>query len=107
MTNNKFYNDKYTGGLTNLLCHFLEDTYLPVEEQDDRKTIQKYVSIFDSEIIIKTISNGREVLELTDFPDDWIGETTNRWFENPEKTKSWLINITNTLELEAKKTGKL
>ena len=107
MTNDKFYNDKYTGGLTNLLCHFLEDTYLPSEEQDDKKTIQKYVNIFDSEILKKTIDNGREVLKLNFFPDDWVGETTNRWFENPEKTKLWLTEIINLLEAEALKAGKL
>ncbi len=100
------YNEIYDD-LSCLLLFFLEDTYLPQEEQNDKITILRYVKTFDKDTLNNTILDFQEVLQLEHFPAEWIGKTTNRWFENSYKTKLWLTNIINLLEAEAKKAGKL
>lgn len=98
---------QYMGGLTNLLCYFLEDTYLPPEEVDDHKTIKRYVATFDKKVLEKTMTQALEVLALYDFPDEWIGNTANRYYKDKQAYKEWIKWIVDTLEQEAKKQGKL
>src|SRR5574343_1415491 len=99
---------------TSFLLHFLEDLYLPVEEQDDFKTIERFISIFDGKKIKQTLKEGREILAMEPFPASWIKVTIgdrypfddpNRYF--PEEYKNWTCSILDTLESEAKKAGKI
>jgi hypothetical protein len=94
-----------------LLCYFLDDGYY--EDRKDIDTIKRYVSIFDSEVLQKTLAQGKEVLELEPFPAEWIQKTCNKYpFDQGHETKledyyPWMQWIVKTLEEEAKKAGKL
>jgi hypothetical protein len=101
---------KYQGGLTNLLCYFLDDGYY--EDRKDIDTIKRYVSIFDSEVLQKTLDQGKEVLAMKPFPAEWITDTANRGLgeidDNIDKAALiWMQWIVTTLDEEAKKAGKL
>jgi hypothetical protein len=93
--------------VANLLCYFLEDTYLPADEINDKKTIQRFVKDATTHSLNNALSQGKEILELEEFPDYWVRTTTNRRFENPEKRKEWVKFIIDTLEQEAKLAEKL
>src|SRR5574343_982885 len=99
---------------TDFLLSFLEDLYLQVEEQDDLKTIENFISIFDGKEINQTLKEGREILAMEPFPAWWIETTigdrypfddSNR--DSPEEYKNWTCSILDTLESEAKKAGKI
>src|SRR5574343_75994 len=99
---------------TSFLLSFLEDLYLPVEEQDDLKTIENFISIFDGKKIKQTLKEGREILAMEPFPDWWIESTTGNRYpfsdpnrDSPEEYKNWTIWALDTLESEAKKAGKI
>src|SRR5574343_552346 len=98
---------------TSLLGYFMEDLYLPVEEQDDLKTIENFISIFDGKKIKQTLKEGREILAMEPFPAWWIRDTTNRrpfdglQGNSPELYYQWTSWILDTLESEAKKAGKI
>src|SRR5574343_385385 len=99
---------------TNLLGHFMEDLYLPVEEQDDLKTIERFISIFDGKEINQTLKEGREILAMEPFPASWIELSTGYRYpfgdpnrDSPEEYKNWTIWALDTLESEAKKAGKI
>ena len=99
--------------MNNLLLYFLADGYLPIEEQDDLKTIQRFVSLFNTVTITTALKEGKEILTLDPFPWEWICDTANRYpfsgqdYDSKEGYFHWLGWILLTLEAEAKKAGKL
>jgi hypothetical protein len=106
------YRDKY-GKVSCLFCYFLEDTYLPTQERNDLAVIKRYVSVFDADYLKSALEQLKAVLSLEQFPAEWVIDLTNlirRHFmgeTNAEKTYNWLKWVTETLEVEAKKAGKL
>src|SRR5574343_562349 len=89
---------------TDFLLSFLEDLYLPVEEQDDLQTIEKFISTFDGDEINKTLKEGRQILAMDPFPAWWIRNVTNRspfdglQGSSPELYYQWTSWILDTLE---------
>lgn len=92
----------------NLLIYFLEDTYNDNFDLDfnDHRTIIRYISIFDTDLITDTLDDIDEVLKLEDFPDEWVSEVTNRYFETKEDYHNWVKWMRVALEEEAKRQGK-
>jgi hypothetical protein len=65
-----------------------------------------------SDFIKEAITQGREILELEEFPEGWVYDTMNHHIINipgvvMPKTKEWMRWVIDTLEVEAKKAGKL
>ena len=95
--------------LTCLLLYFLEDGYY--EDRKDIDTIKRYVSVFDSRVIQKTLEQGMEVLGLDPFPVEWITDEANRGLGEIDNDINkaafiWMQWIVKTLEEEAEKAGK-
>ena len=61
-----------------------------------------------SDFIKEAITQGREILELEEFPEGWVCDIAGR---GPKlafaTTKEWIQWVIDTLEAEAKKAGKL
>jgi hypothetical protein len=107
-----YYRDKY-GKVSCLFCCFIEDNYLPKEERNDLAVIKTYVSDFDADYLKSALEQLKAVLSLEQFPAEWVIAVTNlirihfMGETDAEKTYNWLKWVTETLEVEAKKAGKL
>ena len=51
-----------------------------------------------------TISEGREILALEPFPNDWMDGMIDGAYYDPEDTKAWLRKVLKMLEDEANQT---
>ena len=91
---------KYDNGLINLLCYFLEDSYFDSIENDDRKTIQRYVATFDSLTIERTVLDCLELLSLDDFPDKWLISIMGTKYESTKEWKDWFNMVLKMLHEE-------
>jgi hypothetical protein len=107
------YGDKYPR-IVGLLLYFL--LYGEEEEPplDDFEVIKRFIIDMDSIVyntLAKTITQGREILELEEFPIEWIGNTMNHVPNIPgvvmPETRYWFKWVIDTLEIEAKKAGKV
>jgi hypothetical protein len=107
-----YYRDKY-GNVSCLFCYFIEDNYLPKEERNDLAVIKRYVSVFDADDLKSTLEELKAILSLEQFPAEWVEKTTNRFPFNDENEYNfagylkWVQWMLQTLEVEAKKAGKL
>jgi hypothetical protein len=86
---------------------------LPIGLTGKLKGFGKGVSVFDADVLKSTLEELKAVLSLEQFLAEWVIDLTNlirRHFmgeTDAEKTYNWLKWVTETLEVEAKKAGKL
>ena len=80
-------------------------------DDPSKYTVVEMGNVGDAEIK-RVITQGREILELEEFPEGWVYDTMNHHIINipgvvMPKTKEWMKWVIDTLEVEAKKAGKL
>lgn len=96
------YGEKYPG-INSLLLYFL--MYGEEEEPvwEDEKIIKKFSKDIRPNQLKQTISEGKEVLDLEPFPEDWIwdiaGGHSRPWSDNSIKScHDWLEWVIRELE---------
>ena len=87
------------------------------DKYTDKDIILKMAQKDSSEIIKRTLKEGKQVLEMEPFPWEWVAETyyggvydttKGKWvFDDPDLYKKWLKDMLQILEGEAKKQRKL
>lgn len=103
--------DRHYPDLSNLLgAYFAADVDNDI--YDVNHTVNEFCNTKYPEIINKTISQAKKVLEIDPFPATAIETATNLWISQSydeeikaEKVKQWLHNVLNLLEMRV--TGKL
>ncbi len=62
------------------------------------------IARFFKERLDRAISEGREILALEPFPNDWMDGMIDGAYYDPEDTKAWLRKVLKMLEDEANQT---